>query len=77
MTSHQDAELLAELENARRTIEKSAEVLSRCEEFFRNQAQMNAAAHLSNNVLYPPIHSAIQRAQQGISDFHRTYPERE
>ncbi|WP_454232016.1 hypothetical protein [Mycolicibacterium fortuitum] len=63
-----------EVENARRTIDKAAEVLTRCEQFFRNQAQMNAAAHLSDNVMYPPIYSAIQSAQQGIASFRTTYP---
>lgn len=63
-----------ELENARRTIDKAAQVLERCEEFFRHQAQMNAAAHLSGNVMYPPIYSSIQSVKQGIQSFRNTYP---
>ena len=64
-----------EIENALRTIDKAAEVLFRCEEFFRHQSEMNAAAHLSDRVMYSPIHAAIQSVQQGIADFKRTYPE--
>lgn len=64
-----------QVENARRTIDKAAEVLGRCGEFFQHQAEMNAAAHLSGNVMYPPIYSAIQSVQQGIADFKRSYPE--
>jgi len=64
-----------EAENARRTIEKAAEVLGRCEEFFRHQAQMNAAAHLSGNVMYPPIYSSVQSVLKGIESFREAYPE--
>lgn len=61
--------------NARRTIDKAEEVLQRCEQFFRHQAHMNAAAHLSGNVMYPPIYSAISSVLMGINVFHETYPE--
>ncbi|TXI62208.1 hypothetical protein [Mycolicibacterium mageritense] len=63
-----------EVENARRTIDKAADVLAQCEAFFRHQAQMNAAAHLSANVMYPPIYSAVQSVQQGIVSFRNAYP---
>lgn len=63
-----------ELENARRTVDKAAEVLGRCEEFFRHQAEMNAAAHLAGRVMYPPIHASIASVLQGITAFRESYP---
>jgi hypothetical protein len=60
------------IENACRTLDKAEEVLRRCELFFRHQGEMNAAAHLSDRVMYPPIHAAIQSVLQGISAFNAT-----
>ena len=64
-----------ELDNARRTITKAEEALEACAEFFASQAQMNAQAHMSNKVLYPPIHSVIVSTLNGIQTFKETYPE--
>ena len=65
-----------ELENARRTINKAEQVLAQCEEFFRHQAQMNAAAHLSSgHVAYPPIYASVQAVLLGINTFRNAYPE--
>lgn len=66
---------MSEADNARRTIAKADEVLKQCEKFFARQAEMNAAAHLSERVMYPPIHAAITSARKGIEMFNESYPE--
>lgn len=65
---------MSESDNARRTILKADEVLRQCQRYFANQASMNATAHMSERVMYPPIHAAISSVLQGIRDFGRTYP---
>lgn len=62
-----------ELVNARRTLDKAQDVLTACREYFWYQAQMNAASHISNRVLYPPIYSAIESVLQGVETFKKTY----
>jgi hypothetical protein len=66
---------VSELNDARRTLDKAADVLARCEEYFRHQAEMNAAAHLSANVMYSPLYSSISSVLQGINTFHQTWDE--
>jgi len=60
--------------NARRTIEKCQEVLEQCQNYFTHQAEMNAQAHLSERVMYPPIHSAIGGVLYAIEMFKEAYP---
>ena len=64
---------MSELDNARRTIDKAQDVLRQCREFFSYQAEMNASAHMSDRVMYPPIHAAIESALCGIATFNNTY----
>lgn len=66
---------MTEVEDARRTIAKAEEVLESCAEYFGCQAAMNAQAHMSTKVLYPPIHSAILSVLQGIQTHREAYPE--
>lgn len=66
---------MSEFDNARRTIDKAEEVLQVCHKYFHHQANMNAAAHLSGRVMYPPIAASIESVLQSISLFRNTYPE--
>lgn len=63
-----------ELTNARRTLDKAEDVLKACEFFFRHQAQMNAAAHMSTRVVYSPIYASITSVLGGIDVFNEGYP---
>jgi hypothetical protein len=63
-----------ELNNCRRTLEKAEEALEACAEYFASQAQMNAQAHMSQRVMYPPIHGAIVSVLHGIQMFNDCYP---
>lgn len=61
-----------DLVNARRELDKAQTALARCEEFFRHQAEMNAAAHMATNVMYSPLHASISSVLQGIETFKGT-----
>lgn len=64
-----------ELNNARRTIDRAEDALKACERYFARQAEMNAQGHLSDRVMYPPIHSSITSVLHGIAMFREAYPE--
>jgi len=68
---------MGEVEDARRTIAKAEEALENCAEYFAAQAAMNAQAHMSQRVMYPPIHAAIMSVLTGIQQFRDTYDETE
>jgi hypothetical protein len=63
-----------ELDNCRRTLEKAQEALTACHRYFSHQAEMNAVAHMSERVMYPPIHSVIASTLHGITMFNECYP---
>lgn len=67
--------MMSETDDARRTIDKAEEVLQVCHQYFRHQAQMNATAHLSTRVMYPPISASIESVLQGITTFREAYPD--
>lgn len=56
-------------DDARRTIEKAQDVLAACERYFARQAEMNAQSHMSERVMFPPIHAAITSVLFGIESF--------
>ena len=64
-----------ELANARRTIDKAQDALRACERYFARQAEMNAQGHMSERVMYPPIHSSLTSVLHGIDMFHEAYPD--
>ena len=57
------------LANAERTIEKCQDVLRRCETHLGYQAQMNAALHMSDRVMYSPLHAAVESVLVGIEAY--------
>jgi hypothetical protein len=63
-----------ELDNCRRTLEKAQEALAACEAYFRHQAEMNAQSHMSQRVMYPPIHSVVATTMHGCQEFFNCYP---
>lgn len=66
---------MSELDNARRTIDKADEALRACLNYFGKQAEMNAQSHMSERVMYPPIHSVVASVVHGIRMFREAYPE--
>lgn len=66
---------MSELDNARRTIGKAQETLQACEKYFARQAEMNAQAHMSDRVMYPPIHASVTSVLHGIEMFYEAYPD--
>lgn len=66
---------MSDIDNARRTIKKADDALNACERYFAKQAEMNAQGHMSERVMYPPIHSLISSVRHGIAMFHEAYPE--
>lgn len=68
---------MTEMDNARRTLDKAEEVLKACRTYFGHQAQMNAQAHMSAQVMYSPIHAAVSGALYGISMFNECYAPQE
>lgn len=65
---------MSEIDNARRTIAKAEEALMACELYFAKQAEMNAQGHMSERVMYPPIHSVVSTTLHGIRMFNEAHP---
>lgn len=61
-------------DDARRTIAKAQDALQACERYFAHQAEMNAQGHMSQRVMYPPIHAAIASVLHGIEVFNEANP---
>lgn len=59
------------LANADRTVAKCEQVLTRCEAFLARQAEMNAAVHMADRVLYSPLHAAALSALDGIQYYRQ------
>lgn len=66
---------MSELDDARRIIQKDEDVLEKCLVYFAKQAEMNATAHMSDRVMYPPIHGAISSSLFGLKMHRETYPD--
>lgn len=64
----------AQIVNAERTLQKAKEVIRWAGKFFEGQANMNAASHLSQNVMFPPIYSALESTMRGIDLYFKTFP---
>lgn len=52
--------------NLRRELAKAREALRATEVHLTHHAAMNAALHLSDNVMYSPLHAKVQATIHGI-----------
>lgn len=51
-----------------RELEKIADTLDSVTEYLQTQSEANAALHMSNRVMYPPLTSAAGLANKALSD---------
>jgi hypothetical protein len=62
-----------ELENYVRELEKSLGVFKNVEKYLKASAMANAALHLSQEVLPPPLYGQVTMAMKGIRLVLRSY----
>lgn len=60
-----------------RELEKVLEVLSRVTDYMQKQSESNAALHMSDKVMYPPLTSAASLATENLQGLvSRLYDEK-
>jgi len=59
-------QLNREADNYVRELEKSMNAFENIQRFLKAHSQMNAALHVSQEVIYPPLYSDVVNAMKGI-----------
>jgi hypothetical protein len=60
---------MTDIMNLKRELEKAREVLKLCELYLARHAEMNAAIHCSEKVMYSPLHSRVQSSLYSVERY--------